>query len=92
MKPNFNVMKKVTIFWGENSFGKHYELAIYNGENGNEFYYRDYIYNGYGMGWSKFHKIDDFNGKFYIDEDGKTQIRWGFGIIRNLGEGRRKIN
>jgi hypothetical protein len=84
-------MKKVTIFWGENSFGKHYELVRHNGQNGSEFYIRDYIYNGYGMGWGKFRKVNDFNGKITIDENGKEQISWGFGIITNVGEGRRKI-
>lgn len=71
---------KSNLFSGEDSFGRHYELAIKE----NKFFHRSCIFNGYGMGWSKWELLNKFNGEFYLSEcenyGNREMLKWGFGM------------
>lgn len=82
-------MKKVELYYGENTFGTPYELAILDGK----YYHRETVFNGYGKGWSKWELVNDFNGEFYIDTFNCKRLKWGWGFDgRYLGFVNRKIN
>lgn len=77
---NLNIEElKSNVFFGSDSLGRHYEVAVNKGN----FYHRNYSYNGYGMGWSKWELLNSFNGEFYLKEcnnyGNKEMLKWGFG-------------
>ena len=81
-------MKTVELYFGSNSYGVNYELAILEGKH----YYRNMVFNGYGKGWGKWEVVDDFSGTFYTDQYGKNRLKWGWGMDAiSLGECKRKI-
>ncbi len=82
-------MKTVNLYFGSDTYGVNYELAILEGKH----YHRNMVFNGYGKGWSKWELVNDFSGTFYTDQYGKDRLKWGWGMDAIcLGETKRKIN
>ena len=81
-------MKTVKLYFGSDTYGVNYELAILD----DKFYHRNICFNGYGKGWSKWELVNDFSGKFYTDQYGEDKLKWGWGMDAILlGECKRKI-
>ena len=82
-------MKTVKLYFGANSYGVNYELAILEGKH----YHRDMVFNGYGKGWGKWEVVNDFSGIFYTDQYGEEKLKWCWGMDAILlGECKRNIN
>jgi hypothetical protein len=82
-------MKTVKIYFGSDTFGVNYELAILDDKK----YHRNMVFNGYGKGWGKWELVNDFSGTFYTDQYGKEKLKWGWGMDAVLlGDCNRKIN
>jgi hypothetical protein len=82
-------MKTVNLYFGSDTYGVNYELAILEGKH----YHRSIVFNGYGKGWSKWELVNDFTGTFYTDQYGKDRLKWGWGMDAIcLGDCKRKIN
>lgn len=82
-------MKTVNLYFGSDTYGVNYELAILEGKH----YHRNMVFNGYGKVWSKWELVNDFTGTFYTDQYGKDRLKWGWGMDAIcLGECKRKIN
>lgn len=82
-------MKTVKLYFGSDTYGVNYELAILEGKH----YHRNMVFNGYGKGWGKWEAVNDFSGTFYTDQYGKDKLKWGWGMDAILlGECKRKIN
>lgn len=83
------IMKTVKLYFGSDTYGVNYELAILDGKH----YHRNIVFNGYGKGWGKWELVNDFSGTFYTDQYGKDRLKWGWGMDAILlGDCRRKIN
>jgi hypothetical protein len=81
-------MKTVQLYFGSDTFGVNYELAILEGKH----YHRNMVFNGYGKGWSKWELVNDFTGTFYTDQYGEDRLKWGWGMDAIcLGECKRRI-
>lgn len=82
-------MKTVKLYFGSDTYGVNYELAILEGK----YYHRNRMFNGYGKGWGKWEVVNDFSGTFYTDQYGEEKLKWGWGMDAILlGECKRKIN
>ena len=57
-------MKTVKLYFGSDTYGVNYELAILEGKH----YHRNMVFNGYGKGWGKWKLVNDFSGTFYTDQ------------------------
>ena len=67
-------MKTVNYFQGIDTFGTSIDVAIR--EQDRQMFWRSYSFNGYGMGWTKWQKLQ--NKEIYFNPDGKPTIKWGF--------------
>ena len=81
-------MKTVKIYFGSDTYGNPYELAILD----NKYYCRNIVFNGYGKKWGKWEILNNFSGDFYTDQTGKDRMKWGWGVDAiSSGECKRKI-
>ena len=67
-------MESANIFEGTDTYGVSIMVAIRK-EDG-QFFWRSYSFNGYGMGWSKWKKIEPIN--VFMNSHGKQAIKWGW--------------
>jgi len=81
-------MKTVKLYFGSDTYGVNYELAILEGK----YYHRNIVFNGYGKVWGKWEVVNDFSGNFYTDQYGEDKLKWGWGMDAILlGDCKRKI-
>ena len=67
-------MESANIFQGTDTYGVSIEVAIRKEDN--QFFWRSYSFNGYGMGYTKWNKINSF--EVYTNSHGKQAIKWGW--------------
>lgn len=66
---------KSNYFFGCDSLGNRINVAI---RKDGTLFWRTYKFNGYGMGWSKWDKINDQELDVTTDSKGNETAKWGF--------------
>ena len=82
---NFTGMN-VNRFYGDDTFGTHIEVGI---RADGQMYWRAYKFNGYGMGWSKWEKLETRD--IYINVSGKPAMKWGFNELTGYFEPKSRL-
>jgi len=77
-----------TYYSGEDTYGKHIEVATNNGIN---YFYRVYGFNGYGMGWSKWQSMEHDKRDLIQDADNRDCYKWGFNKLLKIGDHKFKL-
>jgi len=70
-----NEVSNVNRFYGTDTYGTSIEVGVKDGN----WYSRHYGFNGYGKGWTKWVAMEP--QKTFINEHGKTCIKWGWNYL-----------